>query len=201
MPAVPPLCLTGASGFVGRRVLARLAALGASDVTLLTRDAVRDAGLRLRPEWRTASFDLARPGDPYEIPQGSVVLHLASATGSAPPATSRRLNVDGTRALIGAARRAAVRHFVYVSSVAAGYGDKRWSHYAQSKAAAEGLVAACGLPFTLVRPTIVFGPGSPNQRALEQLATLALPLLPGKGDVLVQPIHVDDLAGALVDVA
>ncbi|MGQ0539516.1 MAG: hypothetical protein ACT4R6_11245, partial [Gemmatimonadaceae bacterium] len=42
---------------------------------------------------------------------------------------------------------------------------------------------------------------SPNQRALEQLATLALPLLPGKGDVLVQPIHVDDLAGALVDVA
>jgi nucleoside-diphosphate-sugar epimerase len=48
---------------------------------------------------------------------------------------------------------------------------------------------------------MVFGPGSPNQAALQRLATLAFPLLPGEGHVRVQPIHVDDLAQALVSLA
>jgi NADH dehydrogenase len=111
------------------------------------------------------------------------------------------MNVDATARLLDAARSAGARHFVFVSSVAAGYRDQRWAPYGQSKAAAERVVIAAGIPYTIVRPTMVFGLGSPNQSALERLATLPVPVMPGRGDVRVQPIHVSDVANALVVIA
>ena len=66
MTSLPPLCLTGASGFIGRRVLARLAALGATDVTLLLRDASRVVPREMLPDWRVASADLAGASIPRE---------------------------------------------------------------------------------------------------------------------------------------
>lgn len=197
-----PLCLTGASGFIGRRLTAQLAAAGANDVTLLLRDPARLAGAALPSAWRLMRADLSGETiPPGAIVPGAVVLHLAAATGTANAAQMQRLNVDATGRLLAAAAAAGARHFVIVSSVSAGYPDQRWAGYAQSKAKAERLVAAAGVPYTIVRPTMVFGPGSPNQRGLEKLATLAVPLLPGQGDVRAQPIHVDDIAKVLLYVA
>jgi nucleoside-diphosphate-sugar epimerase len=194
--ALPPICLTGASGFIGQRVVDRLAALGATDVTTFQRTASRRVQ---RQTWRSFALDLVTDAIPSEaIATGAVVIHLAAATGSANRRTLQAVNVDATARLLDAARAAHARHFIYVSTIAAGYRDKRWAPYPESKAAAERLVIAAGIPATLVRPTIVFGPGSPNQTGLEKLATLALPLLPGQGEVRVQPIHVDDVADALV---
>lgn len=201
MSSLPPLCLTGASGFIGRRVVARLRQLGAADVTLLLRDPARVAGRDRHPDWNVVPADLDADPAPDVIPRGAVVLHLAAATGSAAAAQMQRTNVDATRRLRDAAIRSHARHFIFVSSIAAGYLDQRWAPYARSKAAAEALFAQARLPYTLVRPTMVFGPGSPNQQALERLATLAFPVMPGQGEVRVQPIHVDDLAHALVHLA
>jgi nucleoside-diphosphate-sugar epimerase len=197
----PPLCLTGASGFIGRRVLARLRQLGVADVTLLLRDPARVEGRDRHPDWRIVQGNLDGVLSPQLIPQGAVVLHLAAATGSAAADAMHRTNVDATRRLLDAARAANARHFIFVSSIAAGYLDQRWAPYARSKVAAEALFAQTPLPYTLVRPTMVFGSGSPNQQALERLATLAFPVMPGQGEVRVQPIHVDDLAQALAHLA
>ncbi len=202
MTPLPPLCLTGASGFIGRRVTAQLAAAGASDVTLLVRDPARLGSAALPPPWRVVRADLSRETiAPDAIVPGAVVLHLAAATGTANALEMRRLNVDATSRLLAAAAAARARHFVFVSSVSAAYPDQRWAGYPRSKATAERLVAAGGVPYTLVRPTMVFGPGSPNQQGLERLATLAVPLLPGQGHVRAQPIHVDDIARVLLHVA
>jgi nucleoside-diphosphate-sugar epimerase len=199
---LPPLCLTGASGFIGRRLSAQLAAAGAQDVTLLLRDPARVAHAAYPASWRLVRADLAvDPIPPGAIAAGAVVVHLAAATGAANAAQVQRINVDATDRLLGAAAAARVRHFVFVSSVSAGYPDQRWAEYPQSKAKAERLVAASGVPYTIVRPTMVFGRGSPNQQGLERLATLAVPLLPGQGDVRAQPIHVDDIAKVLSYVA
>ena len=201
MTSLPPLCLTGASGFIGRRVLARLATLGATDVTLLLRDSSR-APLEMSAAWRVAHVDLSDASiDPQAIPAGAVVLHLAATTGAADARSMERVNVAGTARLLDAAAAAGARRFVFVSSVAAGYADQRWSPYAASKVAGERLVLAARIPVTVVRPTMVFGRESPNQRALARLATLPVPMLPGQGHVRVQPIHVDDLANALLYVA
>jgi len=196
---LPPVCLTGASGFIGQRVVEQLAALGAKDVTLLVRSASSLALHASASTWRVVELDLAANDIPANaMSADAVVLHLAAATGNADPRTLQRINVEATARLLEAARAAGAKHVVFVSSIAAGYSDKRWAPYAKSKLAAERLVASAGIPHTIVRPTMVFGPGSPNQRALERLATLARPVMAGHGHVRVQPIHVDDLASALV---
>lgn len=183
-------------------MLARLAALGATDVTLLLRDASRVLPREMLPAWRVASADLSGGSIPREsIPTGAVVLHLAATTGAADASSMQRVNVEGTRRLLEAAAAAGASRFVFVSSAAAGYADQRWAPYAASKAAAEGLVSAARIPYTIVRPTMVFGQGSPNQRALARLATLPVPMMPGQGNVRVQPIHVDDFANALLHIA
>jgi NADH dehydrogenase len=198
--ALAPLCLTGGSGFVGQHLISRLADLGRNDVTLLLRDPLKLRARYARPSWHFLASDVTQPlGD--VIPRGSTIIHLASATGKADAATMRQVIVNGTRNVLAAAERAAARHFVYVSSIAAGYSDKRWAPYASSKAEAEFSVQSSGLPQTIVRPTMVFGPGSPNQAALQRLATLAFPVLPGEGHIRVQPIHVDDLVEALILIA
>lgn len=148
------------------------------------------------------SCDLARDDPPPgAIAAGSIVLHLAAATGRLAPAVMRAVNVEGTRRLVAGARSAGAAHLVFVSSIAAGFADRRWYHYAEAKRDAERLVAESALPHTVVRPTMVFGPGSPVQDALRRLATGGAPIVLGHGEVMVQPVHVDDLAAFLVALA
>jgi NADH dehydrogenase len=128
-----------------------------------------------------------------------LVLHLAAVTGKAAPETFHRTNVIGTRALLAAARAADVRRFIFVSTIAVTFPDTRRYPYAQSKIEAERLVMAGPLPWTILRPTMVAGPGSPVFRGLARLATL--PLIPafGGAHARVQPIMVDDLAERIGD--
>jgi NADH dehydrogenase len=191
------LFVSGASGFVGRRVLAvasrefaRVVALSRSEladapvgVELVRGDLLGDAG------WESA------------LAGCDAVIHLAATTGKAAPGEYERGVVDATARMLAAARRAGVRHFVYVSSIAVRFSDQTHYPYAKKKAAAETLVRASGLGATIVRPAIVAGPGSP---VIGGLATLALaPATPvfGDGAKRVAPIHVDDLAERLVALA
>jgi nucleoside-diphosphate-sugar epimerase len=194
-----PLFVTGASGFVGRRVLAlarqrfsRVIALSRGELAGLPPGVERVRGDLLGPV--PAAWESALSGC-------DAVLHLASTTGKASPAEFQRGVVDATARLAAAAQRAGVGHFVYVSSIAVRFTDQTAYPYAHAKTAAEACVRASGVPFTIVRPTIVAGPGSP---VIQGLATLALaPLTPvfGDGQKRVAPIHVDDLAEMLLAIA
>ncbi len=194
-----PLFLTGASGFVGRRLLGILARAGYRDVRLLTRDPARLAGLAsLPPSWRViegALGDASAWGD--ALTGTDTVVHLAAATGKAPRRLHFEVNREGTRGLLERSRAAGVRRFLYVSSIAVAYQDRPHYHYAEAKAAAEGLVGASGLDCLIVRPTVVLGPGSPLLAGLRRLALLPIPLIFGNGKAPVQPLHVDDLARLL----
>lgn len=200
-----PLVLTGATGFVGRRVVAALAArpTGSLAVTLLTRDAQPRFDHPLPADWVLLPWDIGRHGDrgPPALPEGAIVVHLAAATGTRPAGEQYQVNLEGTRQLLDAARAAQATHFLHVSSIAVGFANQRWYPYARSKRAAEALVRDSGLPVTIVRPTMVFGTGSPVQTGLERLALGAWALVPGGGEVLVQPIDVEDLAGILLNLA
>jgi NADH dehydrogenase len=194
-----PLFLTGGGGFIGRRVAARLAVAAAPDVRLLTRDSQRFRWPEARPAgWRVVDGDLATIGPWTEALRGAdTVVHLAALTGKATREQHFRVNRDATRRLVAAAEAAGVRRFLFVSSIAAGFGDRSHYHYANAKAEGEALVAASGLETINVRPTMVFGPGSPVLENLRRLATLPVPVTFGP-DHPVQPVHVDDLAELLV---
>jgi nucleoside-diphosphate-sugar epimerase len=202
--SLPPIAITGASGFVGRR-LVQLARAHAADrtVVLLVRDPAALSELQPLPgTWRVVRADLAAGTiAPGAIPPGAVVVHLAAATGRLAPAVMRAVNVEGTRTLLEASRAAGASHMVFVSSIAAAFADRRWYPYAEAKREGEAMVRASGIPFTIVRPTMVLGDGSPVQEGLERLALGAAPIVLGSGRVQLQPVHVDDLAAFLLALA
>jgi nucleoside-diphosphate-sugar epimerase len=133
------------------------------------------------------------------IPVGATFLHLAAQTGRAHASAFQLVNVEGTRSLLEAAKRAKAARFVFVSSIAAGYQDRGNYPYAESKRVAEELVNRAGLPFDIVRPTIILGPGSPALASLSRLAGAPIGIRLGSGNVQIQPIHLEDAAGALVE--
>ena len=196
-----PLFLTGASGFVGNRLLRLLMQSGHSDVRLLTRNPAQLKAIPALPRgWQILVGDLADSA-PWSAQLRGVetVLHLAAATGKVPRRTHLAVTVDGTRRLLAEAARAGVRRFLYVSSIAVCYRERRHYHYAEAKAAAETLVReASGLDGLIIRPTLVLGPGSTLLASLRKLALLPLPVVFGDGRQPVQPVHVDDLARVLL---
>ena len=192
------ICVTGVSGFVGERFSDALKGDGRHVVVGMTRAA---GALAPNQGMSLVHGDLLEPASLRAALSGvDTVVHLAAATGNASARDHIRINRDGTRALLAAAEDAGVRRFLFVSTIAVNFPDLRRYPYAQSKKEAEQLVAASSMATTVVRPTIVTGPGSPIVAALRKLAGLPVVPIFGSGRVRVQPIHVDDLAALLADV-
>jgi NADH dehydrogenase len=189
--------LTGATGFIGKRLAARLDREGL-ELRLLVRGDRPSAGAGGGRSAVLVRGALEDPASYAEALRGcNTVVHLAARTGKARPAEYFRVNAEGTSRLLDECRRAGVSRFLYVSSIAAGYADKRAYPYARSKERAEDAVRASGLRYLILRPTIVLGAGSPAWRGLAALA--GAPVIPvfGDGRSRVQPVDVDDLAGCL----
>lgn len=193
--------LTGATGFIGRRVVALLAESSGHQVHCLVRDPVR-----LPPQDNVHPVRGSLPDDLAEsaavLPGCDVVVHLAAQTGKAPAEEHHRVQVDGTDRLIRAATEAAVPRFLHVSTIAVKYPEKKHYPYARSKEAAELVVRGSALDWAILRPTIVLGPGSPVADGLASLASAPVLPLFGGGTARMQPVHADDVAlgiQALVD--
>ena len=191
------LFLTGGGGYIGRRLLARLDRTCHSKIICLTR-----AGALGGPSHvEFVKADLLDSSAYAEALRGcGTVLHLAALTGKSRPEEYFRVNREGTRTLIDACQRAGVKRFIYISSIAAKFRDQRRYYYAHSKLQAEELVRSSGLRYTIVRPTMVMGKGSPVLESLSRLA--AAPVLPifGSGRAQVQPVSVEDLVECLCEI-
>ena len=181
--------VTGASGFIGKRLVVSLAQEG-WQVRAGARDPenVPDAsGIE-----RVAMPDLARPADWSALLEGaSHVVHLAGiahAPGTLPDALYSRVNAESAGELADQAR-GKVERLVFVSSVRAQAGltadhviteadaPAPTEVYGRSKLEAERLVAASGVPFVVLRPAVLYGPGvKGNIASLATLAKTAMPL-------------------------
>jgi NADH dehydrogenase len=129
-----------------------------------------------------------------------VVVHLAATTGRATKAQHFRVNALGTETLLNECQSAGVDRFLFVSSIAAGFPDRRDYHYAEAKVRAEAAVRGSKIAFTILRPTMILGPASPVLAGLQKLALLPVVPVFGNGRTMVQPVHVDDVVRAIIDV-
>jgi nucleoside-diphosphate-sugar epimerase len=193
--------VTGATGFVGRAVVAALAAAGDevhAAVRGATRDTVTDLDSGAAPRFPPGVIvvrhgDLAEPVDWAPLLANiDGVVHLAGVAHAGPGIAADRydrVNHRATGALAGAARTAGIARFVFISSIRAQTGPaadhvvserdepRPTDPYGRSKLAAEHAVARSGAPFTILRAVLVYGPGvKGNLRALMRLAALPVPL-------------------------
>lgn len=194
--------VTGASGFVGRHLLPRLAEAGIREIFCLSRTqpvetAVTVPGVQIR-RIRGSLFDTALYAG--ELAAAECVIHLAAATGKAPPEEHFRINATGTRTLLEQCQKAGPKKFLHVSTIAVKFPDKTNYHYALAKEEAEGFVRTSGLSYTILRPTMIFGAGSAVLAGLERLAALPVTPIFGDGRTRVQPIHVEDVARLITEI-
>lgn len=191
------ILLTGATGLVGSHVLRALTSAG-QPVRVLARDARRLGNDRVRVQ--IALGDLGDAASYRHALRGvETVLHMAGAARDQASGTVEELNGVATWRLAQAARRAGVRHFVYLSVLGATYWHP--ARFFRAKALGERALRESGIPHTVLRCSLVYAPGDQWQTAVSRLALLPVVPLPGLGRVRYQPLWARDAAACVLAVA
>lgn len=189
--------VTGATGYIGRALVTRLSQRGVGTRCLLLPE---DPGAPpAGPLIETVRGDITRANGVVDAGDGvETVVHSAGLMPPALPEPMRRVNVEGTRLMLEHARRWGVRRFVYLSAVSATYTSR--NAYGISKLDAEELVRESGLPYTILRPTMVYGPGGGlHFQKLVTLVRRAPKVFPviGPGTQRLQPVALADVISAI----
>lgn len=189
----PLVTVFGAAGFIGRFVVEELARHG----------------------WRVRAFIHASEADPLDGQLAAIVrgdIREADAVGRALAGASaavnaaglksdepesEAVNVGGTRNLIEAARAHGGTRIIHFSTQAVKI--RQQGRYARTKLAADQLLERSGLPFTILRPSLVYGPGPSGVAATMQRFVERWPIVPvlGDGQWTSAPVHVQDVAQAV----
>jgi nucleoside-diphosphate-sugar epimerase len=204
--------VTGATGFVGSHLVDALQS-SSIEVTALARSAAKAAALDRRGV-RVLSGDLDdTAGLERAVRDQDVVYHVAGMVAARDEAAFLHCNRNGTDNLLTAAARQGRPRFVLVSSLAAAGPAPRGAPlsgtepphpvtaYGRSKLAAEQIVRSSSLPWSIVRPPLVYGPRDREVLKVFRLARLGLAPMFGDGTQELSAVHVADLAQALVAVA
>jgi nucleoside-diphosphate-sugar epimerase len=204
--------VTGGTGFVGAHLVRALEARG-DRVTCLVRNARKAAALGWR-DVRTVEGDL---DDGAALRAGcagaDAVYHVAGRISARTLDEFMATNRDGTAAVLEAPADAGSPRFVYVSSLAVGGPstpgrpvDERGApapvtDYGRSKLAGELLVRAAALPWTIIRPPVVYGEWDREILKVFKLARHGIAPVFGDGSQELSVIHAADLATALIAAA
>lgn len=194
MGAVQTVFVTGATGFVGRAVVHALRADGLKVRCLVRRGSEHD--LRgLEAIERVEGDVLSRQTLDEGIGGCDAVVHLVGIIREyrGRGITFERLHVDGTLNVLAAAAAANVRRYLHMSAL--GTSATARSQYHQTKWLAEEGVRASALPWTIFRPSVIYGKGDGLVSMLAHMVE-RLPVVPviGEGRQKVQPIPVEQVA-------
>jgi uncharacterized protein YbjT (DUF2867 family) len=110
--------------------------------------------------------------------------------------TFRALHEQAPVALFQACETAGVRRVIQISAL--GCDDQAVSRYHLSKKRADDFLASSTLEWTILRPSIVYGPGASSMAFFKALAALPITPLVNRGEQQIQPIHVADLTRAVL---
>jgi uncharacterized protein YbjT (DUF2867 family) len=191
------ILVTGANGFVGQCVVARLAAAGCA-VRCLVRPAYKERHWSPGVRVHVVAGDLADVAAlRLALQDVDTIIHLAGIWTESGARTFESVNYRGTLGLIEAALEVGVSRMVFTSYPAA---DRNSAFaFLRSKGLAEEAIRSSGLDYTILRPSLVYGAGD---RWTTKIA-LVLKSIPfvfpvvGDGQTRFQPLWVEDLAACI----
>lgn len=183
----------GSAGFIGKSLVQRLSENG-----IPTRWMVADRRkVPALPGVDVVEGNLYREVDLARAMRGVThVVPLVSILRERPGQTFEHVHVESTRRILAEAARRHVAKIVLTSALGASL--RADSRYLSSKAEAELLVKASGVPYVILRPAVIFGRGDEFTRMLTDLI-VNTPVTPvvGGGRNLYQPLYVEDFTACL----
>jgi NADH dehydrogenase len=192
------ILVTGATGFIGRTLIRQLAETG-YPLRALLRPSRRSPRLPVGVSVEAAVVSLADTrGLRAAMSDVDVIFHLASAESQGRNANLLLTDIRGTLNLAEAAADAGVQRIIYVSHI----GASRGSGYPafRAKGIAEEHIRRSGVPYTILRSSIVYGPEDHFTTGLAWMLrnSPGVFLLPGDGQTTLQPLWVEDLVTCML---
>lgn len=187
------ILVTGATGFVGSRLIKRLSSTSGGGAVRATARSVNAEDLP--PGVEAVRSDLTRPESlPAALSGVTTLVHTAAITANLKeprPGTYRDINEGGTSNLMKAAKDAGVARVVLMSGLSAPAAE---GSYMATRVGMEKAVLESGIPFVILQPSVLFGDGAEFVAALSRLARHS-PVLPLMGDPRhkFQPLWIEDL--------
>ncbi len=184
------ILLCGASGFVGRHLEAALLSAGHEVMRGVRRPrGSNDIAIDYRNDIDIATW----------IPRLTGVQAVVNAIGVLRDSAAQpmaRLHDAAPRALFAAAAQCGVKRIVQISALGAGTGID--VPYMQSKQAADDFLQTLNLDWAILRPSLIYGEDGASTRMFMLLSRMPVVMLPEGGKQILQPVHIDDIAQAVV---
>lgn len=193
-PVTGRVFVTGGTGFVGRNIVR---ALGDRPLRILVRDPT-DAVRLKTTNVEIVAGDVTNAESLRGAMDGcEAVIHLVAIIEEEGGTTFDEVIRGGTVNVIQEAQRSGARRLLHMSALGT-RNDPRYGYF-EAKWQAEQAVERSGIPWTIFRPSIIFGPGDGFVTLLAKLVKTA-PVIPvvGAGKSLFQPIAVEEVAAAYV---
>ncbi len=194
----PMILITGGTGFIGRALIRHLTEMG-YPVRTLIRPSPRSPGL---PPGVPVEVAVSGLSDERGLRAAMVgvdtVYHLASSERQGARSSLMEIEIQGTRSVVDAAVDAGVKRLFFISHL----GADRASAFPvlKAKAIAEETIRRSGLNYIIIRSAVVFGQNDGLTTGIARILS-AIPyifFIPGNGQILLQPIWVEDLVASLV---
>lgn len=185
------ILLLGADGFIGRHLDVALRAAGHAVVRGVRHvRAAGGIGIDYRRDHETSVWRERLAGI-------DVVINTVGILSERQKDDFLHIHTTAPLALFSACRAVGVRKVVHISALGA---DTRRTAYLASKADADDALSGMGMMGVVVRPGLVFGSDGTSSRFFLALASLPLHGLPGDGQQLLRPIHIDDLCELVLNI-
>jgi uncharacterized protein YbjT (DUF2867 family) len=187
--------VTGAFSFTGRYIAQRLLSMGESVITLTNRPENENL---FGPQVKAFPFNFDKPAELTDSLRGAKTLYNTYWIRFSQGQVTFDKAVDNTRTLLKAAEEAGVRRIVHIS-ITNPSADSTLPYF-RGKALVEEAITQSKLSYTIVRPTVLFGPeGILINNIAWLLRKFPIFAIPGSGGYQIQPVFVEDVAEMAVN--
>lgn len=194
------IIMPGGAGLVGQNLVAKLKGQGYSNLVVLDKHRSNlDILRKMHPDIVAECVDLADHGDwEKHLIGAEVVVMLQAQIGGNDFTQFQRNNIDSTRNVLDAMKANNVPYLVHISSSVVESVANDW--YTNTKKEQECMVAECGIPNVILRPTLMFGWFDRKHLGWLSRFMQKVPLfpIPGHGHYMRQPLYAGDFSNIII---